>query len=210
MDLGDNISIEKFNKLPTTALHNYLHTPSIISTNNTGMRLICTLVGTFFHFPILPLQRMSYYTICHRPWPHLAHTAPWPLAPGCWELAAAALDRGRPPRPWQEFAPPAPDGGFPRQPLAELARSCLEPARTALAEFGRAGPWQRSLVPPWMELARASPAWSLPVPASVGAPSPVHISSCPESNWRPAHMNILPAAGLQSSRSRRLRSVRRT
>jgi hypothetical protein len=64
------------------------------------------LVGTFFSFfDFAPATS------------DILHVLSPPLAasrPPCWELAAAALDGGHLPRPWQEFA---------RQPLAELARA---------------------------------------------------------------------------------------
>jgi hypothetical protein len=69
---------------------------------------------------------------------------------------------------------------------ARRRRSCLKPAHAALEELVHAGPWWRSPTPPQTELNRASPAWSLPASASVGAPFSVHISSCPQSDWRPA------------------------
>jgi hypothetical protein len=56
-------------------------------------------------------------------------------------------------------------------------------------------------VPSRTELDHASPAWSLPTPAWVGAPSPVHISSCPQSA-APAPGRSSPAPLLLGARPR--------
>jgi hypothetical protein len=154
------------------------------------MRLVHTLVGTFFCFPILPQQCLAYLHILPPPWLHLARPAPGRISPvpsmlgahRCrpeWRSPALPLARVSAPCPGQRSPAPAPGGARPRRPLDGAHRRCPGGARPRrhLEEVTCAAP---------EELDGASLAWSLPAMASVRAPSPVQISSCPQLEWRSA------------------------